>query len=80
MEMFHKWHKTQVSKRLNDLKNYNDNSFIIGIDNNLYEKIENEIEEKIHPLTFRFRDFPSQNIVEKTLDAQIAKVKTARLF
>jgi len=80
LEMFHKWHKAQVSKRIDDLKNYDGCDFIIGIDSNLYEKVENCIEEKIRPKIFRFRDFPSQNIVEKTLDAQTPKIETAKLF
>lgn len=67
LEMFHKWHKSQVLKRLYDLKKYEINDFILGIDVNLYKSIKNEIDEKISPKIFKFRDFPSQNIVEKTL-------------
>ena len=67
LEIFHKWHKSQVSKRLDDLKNYGGDNFILGIDTNLYKSIENDIDEKIQSKIFRFRDFPSQNAVEKTL-------------
>jgi predicted nuclease of restriction endonuclease-like RecB superfamily len=70
LEMFHKWHKSQVFKRLDDLKNYEVHDFILGLDANLYKIIENDIDEKTQSKIFGFRDFPSQSIVEKTLNQQ----------
>jgi predicted nuclease of restriction endonuclease-like RecB superfamily len=70
LELFHKWHKSQIVKRIDDLKNHEIYDFIVGVDTNLYKNIENEIDEKVQAKIFRFRDFPSQNIVEKTLNMQ----------
>jgi predicted nuclease of restriction endonuclease-like RecB superfamily len=68
IELFHKWHKSQLFQRLADLKNHDNNNFILGIDRNLQKSVEAEIDGKIRRKTFRFSDFPTLSSVERVLE------------
>jgi predicted nuclease of restriction endonuclease-like RecB superfamily len=80
LELFHKWHKSQILRRLEDLKSYNSFNFIMGVDTNVYKSIEDKISKKIQSKIFRFRDFPSQNLVEKTLGENYRQPAIMTLF
>ena len=68
LELFHRWHKSQVTQRINNLDQVD--NYIIGIDRSIYKKelkdsIDNSglLDKKI----FLFRDFPGVDKVKNIL-------------
>ena len=69
LELFHRWHITQLNQRLEECENNLEIPVIIGVDRVLYNKPE--FKERLKASVwfenngFVFRDFPSvENVVE----------------
>ena len=65
LELFHRWHYTQLINRLSSLKNVDENPFFIGIDRSIYKKKEIKMlidsSPSITDKFFLFSDFPGVN-------------------
>lgn len=70
LELFHRWHKSQLHQRINSLS-LHDLPLILGIDRSIlsneeFEEIISRIPDLKHRL-FRFSDFPGVDTVHRTL-------------
>ena len=72
LELFHRWHYSQLINRLSDFKKFNNNSYFIGIDRAVYKK--KDIKELLDNTScvadkfFLYNDFPGVNNTLKVLD------------
>ncbi len=79
LELFHRWHKTQLLQRLGDLKKQKETSLILGVCTSIMKKkdLDDILEENSYKYNvFSFKDFPSSTKLLKfleTLDFQNQK-------
>ena len=66
LELFHKWHRTGLEKRLSDPEKLRRMHLILGVERSLGSVLDAAREAEDGGLAFRFRDFPG---VETTLRA-----------
>ena len=74
LELFHRWHRFQLENRLELLERRDDISLIIGIDRSICDEDTFDMLIEKYPKamskSFRFRDFPGVDTVEKMLNKQ----------
>ena len=66
LELFHRWHRTGLVKRLSDSEKLRRMHLILGVERSLGSVLDAAREAEESGLAFRFRDFPG---VETTLRA-----------
>ena len=75
LELFHRWHRFQLENRLELLERRDDISLIIGIDRSICDEDTFDLLIEQYPKamtkSFRFRDFPGVDTVEKMLNKQL---------
>jgi uncharacterized protein len=75
LELFHRWHTTQLLRRLEFCRQNNPDNFIIGVDRSLAKRPElKEIlasSEFFENRGFLYRDFPGVDRVKKLLDISL---------
>ena len=71
LELFHRWHKTQLLQRLGDLTKQKDTSLILGVCTSIMKKkdLEDILEKNSYKYNvFSFKDFPSSTTLLKFLE------------
>lgn len=73
LELFHRWHRGQLDRRLALLEQKPDMQLLVGVDRALADDAAWKVLETDHPALagrlFRFRDFPGVDRVRRVLDA-----------
>ena len=79
IELFHRWHASQLTIRLQQIENAKKNQLILGVDHALARKPEIAAALKDSPAFarygFKFRDIPTVNIILPILERFLSKPK-----
>lgn len=65
VELFHRWHRGQLTRRLDELAACPDPSFWVGVDKSLLSDADLAARIEGHPRCFTFRGFPSSRAVRR---------------
>ena len=67
MELFHRWHKGPLLRRIEALRKYPDPNFVLGVDKALVSNPEIQGQVENNEQIFVFNAFPSLSKIKKAL-------------
>lgn len=68
VELFHRWHRHALLRRLDELQTRPDPRFLVGVDLSLVKDAELSTRLQGHPQVFTFNKFPSRKRLQPLLD------------